>query len=324
MSILAEPRRKQRISVDPQNLQWANDDSKFGKKLMQQMGWKDGEGLGVGGRGSAQNLKVKANLTGKGLGATGSYDETWIAHHDDFADLLTALNAEKTVKDVNEEEAEDRVKKVSLELTCRSLKRRINYQRFTKAKDLNNYDDNDRKAVLGVGLKTKNKKSREEKAKAKKAEDDSDDAEKEEPTNHTVSTLSVGDYFKEKMAAKLAALNNASADVAPNSENEPEEVAEPVEQPKKKKSKKDRKEPREEQVESINTEEPAEEETSRKKKKKSKMQEAEECEAELIETEEPPKKKKKKERVEEAEDAFEQEDSGSSEKRKKDKKKRRE
>jgi len=48
MSMLAEPRRKQRISVDPQNLQWGNDESRVGKNLMdvldrgvyRVLGWK--------------------------------------------------------------------------------------------------------------------------------------------------------------------------------------------------------------------------------------------------------------------------------------------
>lgn len=66
MSILAEPRRKQRLSVDPQNIQWKNDDQKISRKLMERMGWSDGDGLGRNRQGSANSVKLKANYTGKG------------------------------------------------------------------------------------------------------------------------------------------------------------------------------------------------------------------------------------------------------------------
>lgn len=65
MSMLAEPRRKQRISVDPQNLNWINNEKNFGKKLMKQMGWKGG-GLGPEGVGIKDCVKTKANNDQRG------------------------------------------------------------------------------------------------------------------------------------------------------------------------------------------------------------------------------------------------------------------
>jgi hypothetical protein len=65
MSMLAEPRRKQRISVDPQNVGWRNSET-VGKKLMTKMKWSEGQGLGKNEQGSADNLKLKANFSGKG------------------------------------------------------------------------------------------------------------------------------------------------------------------------------------------------------------------------------------------------------------------
>jgi len=65
MSMLAEPRRKQRISVDPQNLNWVNNEKTFGKKLMKQMGWKGG-GLGPEGVGIKDCVKTKANNDQRG------------------------------------------------------------------------------------------------------------------------------------------------------------------------------------------------------------------------------------------------------------------
>lgn len=93
MSLLAEPRRKQRISVDPQNVGWKNSDT-VGKKLMSRMNWSEGRGLGKNEQGSADNLKLKANFTGKGLGCDrdARNKEQWMSHHDDFASLLANLN----------------------------------------------------------------------------------------------------------------------------------------------------------------------------------------------------------------------------------------
>jgi len=39
---LAEPRRRQKWTVNPRGNLWANDESKFGQKLMEKMGWEKG------------------------------------------------------------------------------------------------------------------------------------------------------------------------------------------------------------------------------------------------------------------------------------------
>lgn len=36
-------RRKQKWSVDPRNSAWSKDDSKFGQKMLERMGWSKGE-----------------------------------------------------------------------------------------------------------------------------------------------------------------------------------------------------------------------------------------------------------------------------------------
>lgn len=65
MSILAAPRKKQKISIDPQNVNWKNSES-FGKKMMSKMNWSEGKGLGKHEQGSSDNLKLNANFSGKG------------------------------------------------------------------------------------------------------------------------------------------------------------------------------------------------------------------------------------------------------------------
>lgn len=42
------------------------DDAKFGKKILERMGWRNGKGLGKREQGRNENLRLKANHSGKG------------------------------------------------------------------------------------------------------------------------------------------------------------------------------------------------------------------------------------------------------------------
>lgn len=88
---------------------WKKDTNKFGHKMLEKMGWSDGQGLGVKNQGMTENLKLKANYTQKGVGAdANAADRTWIAHHDEFSFLLEKLNAKKAAKvEEKTEESED-------------------------------------------------------------------------------------------------------------------------------------------------------------------------------------------------------------------------
>lgn len=259
MSILAEPKRKQKISVDPQNLTWKNDDQKFSKKLMEKMGWSEGDGLGRNRQGNSDAVKLKANHSGRGLGSDklADYDSTWISHHDDFADLLVALNKNKEQEpEQTEEEKERAAEKISIELKSKSIRRRIHYQKFTRAKDTTNYSDSHKKGILGYGrLKADNQETVAEAPCSEKSEESSEISQKSDSQddkkegNHTVSTLSVGDYFAAKMAALKAKREAVAAEVkneavkTENSEDDEEEKA------RRKAEKKERKRLRREQRE---------------------------------------------------------------------------
>ena len=51
MGLLAGDRKKQRWSHDPRGKQWSADKNKISNKIMEKMGWKDGEGLGANSTG---------------------------------------------------------------------------------------------------------------------------------------------------------------------------------------------------------------------------------------------------------------------------------
>ncbi|CAB1454855.1 unnamed protein product [Pleuronectes platessa] len=74
MSMLAEPRRKQKWSVDPRNSAWSKDESKFGQKMLERMGWSKGKGLGRTEQGSTDHIKVKVKNNSYGFGTSASYE----------------------------------------------------------------------------------------------------------------------------------------------------------------------------------------------------------------------------------------------------------
>ena len=80
---LAEPRRRQKWTLNPRGNLWANDESKFGQKLMEKMGWEKGKGLGANENGRVQHISLKLKDNNKGIGFEG-HDDTWLEHQNDF------------------------------------------------------------------------------------------------------------------------------------------------------------------------------------------------------------------------------------------------
>uniref|UniRef100_A0A667X204 G-patch domain-containing protein n=1 Tax=Myripristis murdjan TaxID=586833 RepID=A0A667X204_9TELE len=152
MSMLAEPRRKQKWSVDPRNTAWTNDDSKFGQKMLERMGWSKGKGLGKGEQGSTEHIKVKVKNNNLGLGTTASYEDNWIAHQDDFNQLLAELNSchrQSTTDECPPEEKQG----FSLEEKSKTSKKRVHYMKFTKGKDLSCRSETDLNCIFGKRAK---------------------------------------------------------------------------------------------------------------------------------------------------------------------------
>ncbi|OMJ07886.1 PIN2/TERF1-interacting telomerase inhibitor 1 [Smittium culicis] len=96
---LAEPKRRNKIGLDPQNLNWGNDKDKLGFKLMKKMGWNEGKGLGANENGMVSNLKVKLKMNNHGIGATVKTSENWLSNSNDFEKLLAKLNGPNSEDD---------------------------------------------------------------------------------------------------------------------------------------------------------------------------------------------------------------------------------
>merc|ERR1712106_484956 len=126
-----------------------------------------------------------------GVGFKG-HDDTWLAHQDDFQNVLAALNVEHGEAGKNMDEDE---KKATLSEISKKSKRRVHYQKFVKGKDTSNYSADDLGCILGT--KSEKMKSKSEPSSLKvEAEEDSF----EENKNFTQSGTDSSNYFAKKMA----------------------------------------------------------------------------------------------------------------------------
>jgi len=313
---LAEPRRRQKWTLNPRGNLWANDESKFGQKLMEKMGWEKGKGLGAKGDGMTQHISLKLKDNNKGIGFDG-HDDTWLAHQNDFQSVLAALNIEhgEAGKDLSETE-----KKANLEELSKKSRRRVHYQKFVRGKDTNNYSVEDLGCILG----TKSEKVKSKSAPSSPKPDDNKQDEEEKEDKRFVSGGSYADYFAKKMAelkakGKFSSVptsswtSTQSASCDNDDDNDVQRIGfsgtEETDQPIKKKKKSKKSEA--ETTENIVEEDEDNSEVVKKKKKKSKKRDASPVIDEVTESlnvpassEEnlqPEKKKKKKSRKEKPE-----------------------
>ncbi|NXT97240.1 PINX1 inhibitor, partial [Buphagus erythrorhynchus] len=188
-SLPAAARRKQKWSVDPRNSAWSNDDSKFGQKMLEKMGWSKGKGLGAQEQGNPEHIRVKVKNDTLGLGAAINHEDNWIAHQDDFNQLLAELN-----NCHGQGETESSVKKqkktFSLEEKSKSSKKRVHYMKFAKGKDLSSRTEQDLSCIFG--RRQKSAKTQEEKNNCLSSPGDG--------SNTVKSVLTVQEYFAKRMA----------------------------------------------------------------------------------------------------------------------------
>ncbi|XP_008335597.2 PIN2/TERF1-interacting telomerase inhibitor 1 [Cynoglossus semilaevis] len=252
MAMLAEPRRKQKWSVDPRNSAWSNDDSRFGQKMLERMGWSKGKGLGRSEQGATDHVKVRVKNDSYGLGANASYEDNWIAHQDDFNELLAQLNnCHGQNNSSSSDPVPDEQKGFSLEAKSKTSKKRVHYMKFTKGKDLSSRSETDLNCIFG-------KRSRPSKEPEQESNSSDSQGETEEPstsataeldtesiTKTVTSTLSMQEYFAQRMAQLKKARGQTEAETSETFEPF-EELSvvhanvENTDEPKKRKKKKKR------------------------------------------------------------------------------------
>ncbi|KAM7117591.1 PIN2/TERF1-interacting telomerase inhibitor 1 isoform 1-T1 [Ciconia maguari] len=231
------PRRRQKWSVDPRNSAWSKDESKFGQKMLEKMGWSKGKGLGAQEQGNTEHIKVQVKNNMLGLGATINYEDNWIAHQDDFNQLLAELNdchgQGETESSVNNQKTT-----FSLEEKSKSSKKRVHYMKFAKGKDLSSRSEDDLSCIFGK--RQKNMKTQEDITDPESQEEKKRNHWLSEPAdgyNTVKSVLTVQEYFAKRMA-KLKGSQNETETKVDNSCPTAEEALEPSEELKTKAKKK--------------------------------------------------------------------------------------
>ncbi|KFP16866.1 PIN2/TERF1-interacting telomerase inhibitor 1, partial [Egretta garzetta] len=184
-------RRRQKWSVDPRNSAWSKDESKFGQKMLEKMGWSKGKGLGAQEQGNTEHIKVQVKNNTLGLGATINYEDNWIAHQDDFNQLLAELN-DCHGQGETESSVNTRKKTFSLEEKSKSSKKRVHYMKFAKGKDLSSRSEDDLSCIFGK--RQKSMKTQEEKKRNRWLSEPADGY------NTVKSGLTVQEYFAKRMA----------------------------------------------------------------------------------------------------------------------------
>ncbi|XP_046838779.1 RING finger protein PFF0165c-like [Vespa crabro] len=219
MAMLAEPRRKQKWTLNPRGKDWSNDTNKFGQRMLEKMGWTAGKGLGINEQGTTQHVKVKVKTDTVGIGFKNNQDKAWTEHQkafDSFLNLLQENQDSEVIKKTNTENSV--VNTQSLELKSKQSRARVHYQKFTRGKDVKKYSAKDLADILG-DKHILNKESKIEGLQ----KDDANVTNTAPVENITEGTItinrgSITDYFKKKTShfLKNKENNTSCMDVSDN------------------------------------------------------------------------------------------------------------
>ncbi|XP_076786972.1 PIN2/TERF1-interacting telomerase inhibitor 1 isoform X2 [Arvicanthis niloticus] len=173
--------------------------------MLEKMGWSKGKGLGAQEQGATEHIKVKVKNNHLGLGATNNNEDNWIAHQDDFNQLLAALNTCHGPETADSSENKEK-KSFSLEEKSKISKNRVHYMKFTKGKDLSSRSETDLDCIFG---KRRNKKLAQDGC-SNSTTDEVDNSTTTTTTTTTTSAFTIQEYFAKRMA-QLKSKPQASA-----------------------------------------------------------------------------------------------------------------
>ncbi|KAJ7395897.1 hypothetical protein BTVI_150457 [Pitangus sulphuratus] len=106
------------------------------------------QGLGAQEQGNPEHIRVKVKNNTLGLGANINHEDNWIAHQDDFNQLLAELN-NCHGQGETEPSVKNQKKTFSLEEKSKSSKKRVHYMKFAKGKDLSSCSEHDLSCIFG-------------------------------------------------------------------------------------------------------------------------------------------------------------------------------
>ncbi|VDK89328.1 unnamed protein product [Litomosoides sigmodontis] len=168
-----------------QNATVQGDNLKFGKKMLEKMGWRPGCGLGKYEQGITENLRPKANVLTRGLGCSEKSDEVWIAHHDSFAAILADLNKSK-----------EKSKVERFEKNSNKAQEKIILNEHRKDRYFPEMSEKDKYAVFG---KRSAKRTADRNTEESIQKDVKSEKSESSPGNLIVNEISINDYFAKKI-----------------------------------------------------------------------------------------------------------------------------
>jgi hypothetical protein len=220
---------------------WIAEENNIGTKLLNNMGWKAGEGLGVNGRGSKKFISAKAKYDSNGIGKVNkSRDEAWSEANSLYNDLLSRLAAQHNNSDNNNEINSSNKEEEDHNTTSSNVKnyiaKRSLYNKFKKAKQTENYTEEQKQQILGVKNKVQQKQEEAEASQDYRSADSS--------LITTTSTINLKEYFNKKLNAnKNCQANNIVTEKKRSAEMSAEESQK--ERKRAKKAKKEKKKEKE-------------------------------------------------------------------------------
>ncbi|XP_065369847.1 PIN2/TERF1-interacting telomerase inhibitor 1 isoform X2 [Calliphora vicina] len=275
MAMLAEPRQRKRYNLVPRGKALYEDDSRYGTKMLEKMGWEKGKGLGANEDGTKDFVRIRYKNDALGLGFE-HRDDQWTQHEQSFNGLLKSLNNEeddantnmleengngsqddmprigfgfqdpsaKQEKKPKVEKLKEKISGISLEERSKQSRARVHYKKFTKGKDLAQYSEKDLANIFGKKVADEQQAANDFYQQLNntfvKKEETKDEEEEPNKGVQIINTgVSVSDYFKTKMEA-LKNRNNGFDGADKNVTHNDEQMEEDVSK-KKKKKKKDKK-----------------------------------------------------------------------------------
>merc|ERR1712137_1469183 len=172
--------KSQYKASDPNNTFWAKDQSRFGLKMLKNMGWSEGRGLGAKEDGEVSHIPIKKKISNAGIGETNNSSDNWLQGAFDYNNLLKRLNASKEPAPTTEKSA---VKNTS--------KSRHMYQKRLASRDAAAYSREDLDLILGTTKLHQADKVEEEEEELSSSED-------EDTPFLKTRKVSVTDYFLKK------------------------------------------------------------------------------------------------------------------------------
>ncbi|XP_050591695.1 putative histone-lysine N-methyltransferase 1 isoform X1 [Bombus affinis] len=198
MSMLAEPRRKQKWTLNPRGKEWSEDSNKFGQKMLEKMGWTSGKGLGANEQGITEHVRVSIKNDTTGIGyKQNALDEAWTEHQDSFNDFLQKLQQNECHNAAQTEESKGVLSGKSLELKSKQSRARVHYQKFTRGKDVNKYSSKDLANIFGQKELNINKSNKDKQCNAEENFDSVGTCDNRNGVI-TINSGNMTDYFMKK------------------------------------------------------------------------------------------------------------------------------